>query len=61
VVVHAARIQDRDVATPVFAKLSQAAKDGLRGLWADGGYTGALSDRVREYLDAILEIVARGA
>ena len=58
-VVHAARIQDRDVATPVFAKLSQAAKDRLRGLWADSGHAGALFDRVREHLDAIFEIVAR--
>ena len=58
-VVNAAGIYDREVATLVFAKFPQAAKDGLRGLWADGGYAGALFDRVREYLDAILKIVAR--
>jgi putative transposase len=59
VVVHAASIQDRDGAKLVFAKLSQATKDSLRKLWADGGYAGALIDWVRDNLDAILEIVSR--
>jgi len=59
VVVHAASIQDRDGAKLVFAKLSQATKDALRKLWADGGYAGALIDWVKEHLDAILEIVKR--
>ena len=58
-VVHAASIQDRDGAQLVFAKLSQATKDALRKLWADGGYAGALIDWVKEHLDAILEIVKR--
>lgn len=49
VVVHAASIQDRDGAKLVFAKLSQAAKDSLRKLWADGGYAGALIDWVRPH------------
>lgn len=59
VVVHAANIQDRDGAKLVFAKLSQATKDSLCKLWADGGYAGALVDWVREHLDAVLEIVSR--
>lgn len=44
VVVHAANIQDRDDAKLVFARLSQATKDSLRKLWADGGYAGVLID-----------------
>lgn len=44
VVVHAANIQDRDDAKLVFARLSQATKDSLRKLWADGGYVGVLID-----------------
>ena len=59
VVVHAANIQDRDGAKLFFEKLSQATKDSLRKIWADGGYAGALIDWVRENLDAILEIVSR--
>jgi len=59
VVVHAAGIQDRDGAKLVFNKLSQATKDALRKLWADGGYAGDLVDWVKEHLDAILEIVKR--
>ncbi len=59
VVVHVASIQDRDGAKLVLDKLSQATKDSLRKLWADGGYAGALIEWVREHLDAVLEIVAR--
>lgn len=59
VVVHAANIQDRDGAKLVLDKLSQATKDSLRKLWADGGYAGALIDWVHEHLDAVLEIVSR--
>ena len=59
VVVHAAGIQDRDGAKLVFDKLSQATKDALQKLWADGGYAGDLVDWVKDNLDAILEIVKR--
>jgi len=59
VVVHAANIQDRDGAKLVLSKLSQTTKECLHKLWADGGYTGALIDWVRENLDAVMEIVAR--
>ncbi len=59
VVVHVASIQDRDGAKLVLDKLSQATKDSLRKLWADGGYAGSLIEWVCEHLDAVLEIVAR--
>lgn len=59
VVVHAAHIQDRDGAKLVLDKLSQATKDSLRKLWADGAYAGSLIDWVHAHLDAVLEIVSR--
>jgi putative transposase len=59
VVVHAASIQDREGAKLVLDKLSQATKDSLRKLWADGGYAGSWIEWVREHLDAVLEIVSR--
>jgi putative transposase len=61
VVVHAADIQDRDGAKLVFAKLSQATKDALQKLWADGGYRGQLVEWVKDNLNAILEIVEKEA
>jgi putative transposase len=59
VVVHAASIQDREGAKLVLDKLSQATKDSLRKLWADGGYAGSWIEWVREHLAAVLEIVSR--
>ncbi len=59
VVVHAANIQDRDGAKLVLEKLSQATKEALKKIWADGAYTGQLIDWVHQHLDAVLDIVQR--
>lgn len=60
VVVHSAKIQDRDGAKLVFAK---AEKLGpwlrMERVWADGGYAGKLIAWVSSYCQWILEIVKR--
>ena len=46
-VVHSAGTQDRDGARPVLAPLAQQ-QTRLRKIWADGAYTGALAQWVKE-------------
>lgn len=58
VVVTAASLQDRDGARLVFGRLGGSGKK-LRKIWVDGGYRGALVDRVKERLRVVLQVVLR--
>jgi putative transposase len=58
VVVHSAKVQDRDGAKLVLAKLS-GRFPRLKLLWADGGYAGQLVEWVLAFGGWVLEIVKR--
>jgi putative transposase len=58
VVVHAADIQDRDGAKPVFERARAKCAD-IRLVWADGGYSGKLIAWLRRWCGWLLEIVKR--
>src|SRR5262249_4604900 len=57
-VVPAANIQDRDGAQRVFERARAKCAD-IRLVWADGGYSGKLIDRLRRWCGWLLEIVKR--
>ena len=60
VVVHSARIQDRDGAKLVFARAKlQGPWPRMRHVWADGGYAGKLIAWVSSLCQWVLEIVKR--
>ena len=60
VVVHSAKIQDRDGAKLVFARAKlKGPWPRMQHVWADGGYAGALVDWLREDAGWELEIVAK--
>src|SRR5262249_970721 len=58
VVVPAGNIQDRDGAQRVFERARAKCAD-IRSVWADGGYSGKLIDRLRRWCGWLLEIVKR--
>ncbi len=61
VMVGPANVQDRDGARPLLSRVLQCF-GGLRKIWADGGYAGALVAWFREQAggrDCVLEIVRR--
>jgi len=58
VVVHSAKIQDRDGAKLVLAQI-KGLFPLLTLIWADGGYAGQLVEWVKTHLHCILEIVKR--
>ena len=60
VVVHSAKVQDRDGARLVFARAKlQGPWPRMRHVWADGGYAGKLIAWVWNLCQWILEIVKR--
>ena len=58
VTVTAASIQDRNAAIGLLAR-AKTAMPSLATVFADGGYTGRLLDRVRQALHIVVEIVAK--
>ncbi len=58
VMVLTANIQDRDGARTLLAKV-KGQFPRLQRIWADGGYTGALIDWVKQWCGWILDIVKR--
>ena len=60
VVVHSAGVQDRDGARSVLER-AKALYPGLRLVWADGGYAGALVEWVRRVCGWVLQTVLRPA
>ena len=59
VVVHSAKIQDRDGAKKVMEKIRFACPR-LEVIWADAGYGGKLEQWVKEFVGCRLDIVKRG-
>ena len=57
-VVHPADVQDRDGALWVLEDLAERFPR-LRKIWADGGYTGELLERVKDWGKWVLEIVKK--
>jgi putative transposase len=58
VIVHKARVQDRDGARTVF-QIIKGRFPRLKLIWADGGYAGQLVDWVKQQIQCVLEIVKR--
>ncbi|MFE6911985.1 transposase [Streptomyces erythrochromogenes] len=58
VAVTAANVGDREAAVPLLQRV-RASHRSLRLIWADGGYTGMLTDWTRKKLHLVLEIVKR--
>jgi len=52
-------VQDRDGAEPVFAR-AMDKYPSVSKVWADGGYAGACSERLRERFGFDVEVVRRG-
>jgi putative transposase len=60
VVVHSAKIQDRDGAKLVFTRAKlQGSWPRMERVWADGGYAGKLIGWVQSLCQWVLEIVKR--
>ena len=60
VVVHSAKVQDRDGAKSVFARAKlRGSWPRMRHVWADGGYAGQLIAWVFGLCQWVLEIVKR--
>ena len=57
-IVHSAKIQERAVAEKVIGKALKICPT-LKMFWADGGYTGALIERVMTLFNRVLEIIKR--
>lgn len=58
VAVTAANTGDREAAVPLLERM-RATHRTLRLIWADGGYTGVLTDWAGEKRHLVLEIVKR--